>query len=49
MGKKAGLGAGPGYPPQQLATHHHQSVQKHFFLHLNLIRQRPQDHFAHLV
>lgn len=49
MGKKAGLEAGPGYPPQQMATHHHQSTQKLFLLHLNLIRQRLQDHFVHLT
>lgn len=32
-----------------LATHHHQRAQQLFSLHLNLIRQRPQDHFAYLT
>lgn len=47
--KKAGLGAGPGYLPQWLATHHHQRPQKVFFLILNLVGHRRQDHSAHLT
>ena len=38
-----------GHPPQQLATHYHQSFQEFFLLLLNLIRQILQDHSAHLI
>lgn len=42
------MGRKEGWVPE-LATHRHHLVQKLFSLHLNLIRQRLQDHFANLI
>lgn len=36
-------------PTTAAATHLHQIPQKVFLLLMDLFRQRPQDHFAHLV
>lgn len=48
-GEESRAGAGPGYLPQQLATHHHQRSQKFCLLPLKLLRQRLQDLSAHLI